>query len=177
MVLQFWRLFRDSGLDESVVDLACGDGRNGIFLANQGIPVVLIDRSASKLERAGRIARSKGAEVDIKRLDLEQGDVNPLLGLSAGGILVFRYLHRPLIPAIKGALKVGGILIYETFTRDQTRYGRPHNADYLLRPGELKAMFAPWDVIHYFEGIMDAPKRAIAQIVCRKSGAAYEKDE
>jgi tellurite methyltransferase len=87
---------------------------------------------------------------------------------SSGAILVFRYLHRPLVPFIKKALVKGGVLIYETFTVDQRRFGKPHNPRFLLKPGELLDWFEDWKVIHYSEGIVGQPQRAIAQIVCTK---------
>ena len=103
-------------------------------------------------------------------MDLEEGEENPLPEETYTGIMVFRYLHRPLMPNIKKALQGGGILLYETFTVDQPRFGRPHNPDFLLKPGELLSWFGDWDIIHHFEGIKEKPKRAIAQLVCRKKG-------
>ncbi len=44
----------------------------------------------------------------------------------------------------------------------------PHNPDFLLKPGELSGWFKDWQVIHYFEGLLENPQRAMAQIVCRK---------
>ena len=101
-------------------------------------------------------------------VDLEQEGVNPLPDDRYGGVLVFHYLHRPLIPCIKKALKPGGILIYETFTIAQQQFGKPHNPAFLLRPSELYEWFNTWKVLHYFEGIKERPPRAVAQIVCRK---------
>jgi tellurite methyltransferase len=103
-------------------------------------------------------------------VDLEREGIDPLPQDSYGGILVFRYLHRPLIPSIRKALGKGGILIYETFTVEQPKFAKPHNPDFLLKPGELHHWFEDWDIIHAFEGIKDDPKRAVAQIVCRKTG-------
>lgn len=168
LLKQFWRLFSQSGIEAPVIDLACGRGQNGIFLATKGIPVMLIDRSGAKLASARRAAKKIGVLIDTRQLDLEQSDSNPLPMASAGGIMVFRYLHRPLMPDIKNALIAGGILIYETYTRDQARYKRPKNPDYLLKSGELKHWFEGWEMLHYYEGTKKAPERAIAQIVCRK---------
>jgi hypothetical protein len=70
---------------------------------------------------------------------------------------------------MRKALRRGGILIYETFTVEQPKFGKPHNPDFLLRPGELYEWFGDWETIHAFEGIKDNPRRAVAQIVCRKS--------
>jgi hypothetical protein len=99
---------------------------------------------------------------------LEQEGVNPLPEDSYGGVLVFYYLHRPLIFCIKKALKPGCILIYETFTIEQPKFGKPHNPAFLLRPKELLEWFNSWEVLHYFEGIKEDPRRGVAQIVCRK---------
>jgi hypothetical protein len=82
--------------------------------------------------------------------------------------VVFRYLHRPLIPDIKKAVKQGGIVVYETYTVNQTQFGRPRNPAFLLKPGELRDWFSEWEIIHYFEGLQEDPPRAVAQIVCRK---------
>ena len=168
LLSKYWRLFESAGRLGSVVDLACGPGRNGLFLAAKGIPVIMIDRSETDLKTVGNWARHKGIRVDIRRLDLEQVGSNPLEGLSPGGMLVFRYLHRPLIPAIRQAIRTGGILMYETFTHEQIRFGKPRNPDFLLQPGELKRWFGDWEILHYFEGIQPDPAQAIAQIICRK---------
>ncbi len=151
-----------------VLDLACGSGRNGIYLARMGLKVTCADLSSEALEKARDLAELHGVEIDLLQVDLEQEGVNPLPPAAYGAILVFRYLHRPLIPCIKKALRRGGLLIYETFTIEQPRFGKPRNPDFLLRPGELVEIFEDWEVIHYFEGVKDNPTRAVAQIVCRK---------
>ena len=170
LLTEFWPLFQQASRLGPVIDLACGQGRNGLFLAAKGIPVVLIDRSAERLAEARRLARQTGVAVDILQSDLEIAGADPLEGLSAGGIMVFRYLHRPLIPAIRQSIRAGGFLIYETFTRDQRRFGKPSNPDYLLQPQELNGWFQDWQILHYFEGLKEKPPRAVAQIVCRKPG-------
>ena len=63
-------------------------------------------------------------------------------------------------------------MIYQTYTEDQVRFGRPTNPDYLLRPGELKTVFADWEILRYRELIGSSRRngrtRAIAGIVARK---------
>lgn len=169
LLAEYWALFKKAARLGPVIDLACGHGRNGLFLAANGIPVVLIDRSDVRLAHARFQARQAGVVADIRRLDLEEAGTDPMADLEAGGILVFRYLHRPLIPAIRRSIRTGGILIYETFTRDQRRLGKPRNDAYLLQPLELKGWFRDWQILHYFEGIKENPPRAVAQIVCRKT--------
>lgn len=169
LLARYWPLFQKAAGLGQVIDLACGRGRNGLFLASKGIPVVLIDRSEMRLIQARRLARQAGVGADIRRLDLEQAGRNPLEGFAAGGMLVFRYLYRPLIPAMRKCIRSGGILMYETFTHDQQRFGKPRNPDHLLRPEELKSWFRDWRILHYFEGLKADPPRFVAQIVCRKT--------
>jgi tellurite methyltransferase len=162
-------LFTLEALKGPILDLACGDGHNGIFLASRGLPVILADRSEEALRRAKESAEVLGVLVQLWQVDLESEDMNPLQTDSFGAILVFRYLHRPLIPCIRKALRRGGILIYETFTIFQRELGKPRNPDHLLNPNELLGWFRDWHILHYFEGIEKEPgKRAIARIVCRR---------
>ncbi len=164
---KFSFLVIDQSLQGPVLDLACGKGQNGLFLAGQGLPVTLLDRNPEALEVAQKRAAGKGLDVSFRLVDLETGQ-NLLKQEHYRAILVFRYLHRPLIPCIKKGIKKGGILIYETFTNKQPLYGRPYNPDHLLKPNELLDWFKDWQLIYYFEGTLEDPPRSIAQLVCRK---------
>ncbi len=161
-------LFTDRPLEGPVLDLASGDCRNGIFLARHNLKVVCCDVSPDALARGRRQAAQEGVPIDTWQVDLEGRGENPFPEESYGGIVVFRYLHRPLISCIKKALRSEGILLYETYTTEQPQFGKPTNPAFLLQPGELRDWFAAWDVLHYFEGIRYDPPRAVAQIVCRK---------
>jgi tellurite methyltransferase len=167
---KFGSLLVDADVEGPVLDLACGTGENGLFLAGLGLPVVLADRSREALDIARQSAEERGLQARFWQVDLEAGR-DPLAGEHYRGILVFHYLHRPLIPSIRASVREGGILIYETFTAEQSKYGRPHNPDYLLQPGELAGWFEDWEVVHYFEGLLEQPVRAVAQLVCRKPGS------
>jgi hypothetical protein len=107
-------------------------------------------------------------------VDFERADVNPFGERKFGGIMVFRYLHRPLMESIKQAVALGGIVIYETFSVDQARIGRPTNPDYLLRHNELRDLFSNWNILYSYEGVEEqdntANTRAISQIVALKPG-------
>ena len=159
-----------SDLDRSlpVLDLACGTGQNGLTLARQGIPVVFADRSVTALEVVKQCLLEDALPGRIWQIDLEQPNTNPLAGQSFSAIIGFRYLHRPLFPAIKEAIIPGGLVIYETFTIENRRFGRPNNPDFLLQSGELRRIFQEWQTIFYFEGVLHDPDRAVAQIVSRK---------
>lgn len=161
-----------------ILDLACGKGRNGLYLLHKSIPVVFADRDPRALSHIqahlDREPGQAGAQLaHLWQIDLEQAGADPLSGEEFGGILVFRYLHRPLLAGIKQAVCQSGLLIYETFTVDQASFGRPTNPDFLLHHGELQACFADWTILHSFEGIVGNSaghgRQAVAQIVARNT--------
>src|SRR5512139_1239892 len=98
LLTRYSYLFSDDLKDYPVLDLACGDGHNGIFLASKGFSVVLADRSEEALSQARLNAQAGGISVEIWQVNFEQEGVNPLKGHIFSAGLVFRYLHRPLIP-------------------------------------------------------------------------------
>jgi tellurite methyltransferase len=161
-----------TGLDRSlpVLDLACGSGRNGLVLSQQGVPVVFADRSVADLEHIKRQLTENAWPGRAWQVDLEQPGSAPLADLQFGAIICFRYLHRPIFPALLKAIIPGGLVVYETFTTNNRRFGRPNNPDFLLKPGELKTIFKDWQIIFYFEGDLQSPDRNVAQLVARKPG-------
>jgi tellurite methyltransferase len=161
-------LFSDDLKELPLLDLACGDGHNSMLLASKGFSMILADRSEEALKQAGESAAALGLTVTLRHIDLEQEYSNPFENDVFSAVLVFRYLHRPLIPSIRKTLRKGGLLLYETFTTEQAQFGRPKNPEHLLKPGELLSWFQDWEIIHSFEGIKENPRKAVAQIICRK---------
>lgn len=151
-----------------VLDLACGDGRNGLLLAERGMNVVFADKSESALAGIDAHLKQVSQPGSSWQVDLEATDINPLANCQFSAILGFRYLHRPLFPALIAATMPGGLVVYETFTTENRRFGRPNNSDFLLRPGELEAIFQGWEIIYSYEGIRNNPQRMVAQLVARK---------
>ena len=111
---------------------------------------------------------TSGHEANCWLVDFESSDTNPLVDRRFDAVLVFNYLHRPLIQRIREATRLGGLVFYETFTVAQRNFGKPSNPDYLLQPGELKEYFEDWEVLHYFEGELVTPERAIANLIARR---------
>ncbi len=99
---------------------------------------------------------------EVRQIDLETND-HWQLGGDYDGIIVTDYLHRPLLPAIARALAPGGVLIYETFACGNERLGRPHNPDFLLRPGELLEAFTVLTVVAFEQGEVSVPRPAVIQ--------------
>ncbi|MBT8147935.1 MAG: methyltransferase domain-containing protein [Gammaproteobacteria bacterium] len=143
-----------------VLDLACGSGRNGKLLVRHNLPVIFADiRSAALNKISSELAGLKTA-AQFWEVDFEDPVGRPLAGKKFDVILVFNYLHRPLIQDLRKSLVEGGLLFYETFTVEQAALGRPKNPDYLLKPGELRDWFEDWEILHYFEGVEENCKES-----------------
>ena len=150
------------------LDLACGDGRNALYLARQGFTVDAIDIAFAGLARLRAAARAEGLVVRGIQADLEQFP----LPIDRYAVLVnIRYLQRSLLPAIRRAVTPGGIVVFETFLREQAQLGHPRNPAFLLEPGELRAAFADFDVLAEEEGLAEADgERAyLARLVARRA--------
>jgi SAM-dependent methyltransferase len=152
-----------------VADLACGRGRHTLAAAEAGIPVIGIDRNRSYLAELREAAAQPALAIETLLADLENPVEVPLRSHCCGVVLVFRYLHRPLIPAIARVLAPGGLLVYETFTVDQRALGTgPRNPDHLLEPGELPNLFAGMEILDHWEGLSGGTECAeVARISAR----------
>jgi len=131
------------------LDIAAGKGRNALYLAERGFEVVAVDISRVALDAARLHAEQKHLQVDFQQLDLEEG------GFPEGEydlILNINYLQRSLIRRIKAVLRVGGHVIFETYSIDQQMIGHPKNPNYLLAHNELLDHFRDFRVLYYREG-------------------------
>jgi len=147
-----------------VLDVACGSGRNALLLATAGFPVRAVDRDPNRIESLQDIAGRLGLGLDAEVLDLEAEDVNLGSGIYSV-VLGIHYLHRPLFPALIRSLAPGGILLYETFTEEQAQRGKPTCPDFLLKPGELRQLVKPLEVIREREGEFEG--RMISGVAAR----------
>jgi SAM-dependent methyltransferase len=147
------------------LDVACGRGRHALALAAAGFTVTAIDRNEDALAELSARAAQLRLPIHTRALDLEAGAVDVGEGYQA--VLVFRYLHRPLMPVLIRALAPGGVLFYETFTIGQARRGHPTNPAFLLNPGELVRLVAPLIVERSREGDVDGA--LVASVVARRA--------
>jgi len=118
------------------LDIACGEGRNSIFLARNGFQVTGIDISDAGIAKAVRRARAEGLEIDFLRMDLDDWQADGQYDL----VLNFNFLLRPLIPEEVRALAPGGLLLFDTIL-ESPRLLATHNPDFFLRFGELERTF------------------------------------
>jgi rhodanese-related sulfurtransferase len=148
-----------------VLDVACGRGRHALLLASAGFEVTAVDRQPA-IDHLSEIASRLRLTIDANVMDLET-EPRPSLGSKEYDlVVVFNYLHRPLMAAIKDAVKPGGRIFYETFTTRQAERGHPTTPDFLLKDGELSELMTPFAIIRSREGDFDG--RFIASVVAER---------
>ena len=147
------------------LDLACGSGRNALWLAEQGYQTLGVDRNSRALDGLSQQAARQGLSIRTQAVDLENGE--PFLEPDTFDlIVVVHYLHRPLFPALVRALRPGGVLVYETFTRAQAVRGKPANPAFLLEPGELLKCVRALEILASREG--DFEGKSVASVVAAR---------
>lgn len=144
-----------------VLDLAAGSGRHARFFAARGARVLAVDRDADALTAMAGVAN-----IEMRAADLEAG-AWPLAGESFDAIVVTNYLHRPLFPHLRKALRADGVLLYETFAMGNEAYGRPANPDFLLCRDELLTLAAvapAMAVVAFEQGLVQGEgRKAVVQ--------------
>jgi SAM-dependent methyltransferase len=139
-----------------ILCLADGEGRNGVFLAMQGMRVTGVDSSAVGLEKARQLAAERRVSLDTVVADLatwELGDAR-----WDGVVSIWAHLPAPLRatlhPRIARALRPGGVLLLEHYHPRQLGYGTggPPDPTMMLTLEELDAAFPEWIRLHTFEG-------------------------
>ena len=146
-----------------VLDLAMGEGRNGVFLATKGFQVTGVDISAEGLKKAATLAAELGVTITTVVADLESYEIP---ANSFDVIICTYYLQRDLFPKIATALKPGGIALIETYTMDHIQYSPRFNKAFLLEPNELLTMLPGLRVLRYQE--VDNGQAAFVSILAQK---------
>ena len=137
------------------LDVACGRGRNALYLASEGFAVEAIDRDEQALADLKAAASQQGlASISARAVELEDIARPPEISPARYDVVLgFFYLHRPLFPALLDALKPGGVLIYETFLIDNhLRRQHPRRKEFCLEHNELLNLARGLRVLHYDEG-------------------------
>jgi len=134
------------------LDLACGSGRNAVWLAERGWQVTAVDRSPVVIPG-----------VDTHVADLEKHEF--LIDAASWDLVVVSlYLQRDLFEHIKRGLKPGGVALVIVLLME------PGHERSLVRaqPGELSKYFEGWEISHYHEGKSSDHHRAVAELVATK---------
>ena len=129
-----------------VLAVADGEGRNGVWLAEQGLDVLSIDFSPTAQRKARLLAEQRGV-----RMTIEQADVHAWNYPDAAYDVVVEIFTQFSTPAerakkwagMRKALKPGGLLIVEGYTPKQLDYGTggPKQAEHLYTRAMLEEAF------------------------------------
>jgi len=151
-------------------DLACGLGGNALLLAEAGLRVSAWDLSTVAIERLRNTAIAGG----LSNLQPEVRDVaaRPPTAAAFDVIVVSNYLERRLAPALIAALKPGGLLFYQTFTRIAVTGRGPNNPAFRLTDNELLGLFGALAIRFYREenrlGDLRKGHRDVAMLVAER---------
>lgn len=149
------------------LDIAAGNGRNALFLADQGFVVDAVDISDEGLKAlSGRHPNVHPICTDLDSFDIPPNRYSLILNI--------RYLNRRLFPFIQEGLVDSGCLIFQTYlaTDPDDAQQRPEHfcRDYLLRPNELLHAFLDLKIVYYKEAASARGKetRPAASLVAAK---------
>jgi len=142
------------------LDLACGAGRNALWLAERGWSVTAVDGSPAAIELVRRRASAQGTNVTVQVADLEKGEYS-IEPAHWDLVVISYYLQRDLFEPAKRGVVPGGVLLAIVLLGE----GR-----FSVAPGELRGYFSGWEILHDREGNPgDSPQHwAAAEIVARR---------
>lgn len=146
------------------LDVACGEGRNSVFLAQHGFRVTGLDISDIGLAKAAKRAGLEDVELDLRWVDLENYKFTEKYDL----IINFNFLLRELIPAEVLALNPGGLLLFDTIM-ESSQLLESHTPAHLLCRGELVGLFESYDGEIIFSEESDCGDVPTARLLFRKN--------
>ena len=144
------------------LDVAMGEGRNGVYLATQGFDVTGFDISEKGLEKAHALAAKNNVKIKTQVVDLETVELEPN---SYDLIICTYYMNRGLFKKFYDALKPEGIVLVETYNIDYLKY-REFNAKWALNTNELLDIFKGMRIHRYRD--YDDAREAYSSIIAQK---------
>lgn len=163
-----------------VLAVADGEGRNGVWLAQQGCKVVSVDISPLGLEKARKLAAQRKVQIEFQCADLMNWDWPH----EAFDVVVCIFIQfatpaerKTLFGGFWSALKPGGTLLLEGYGVKQLQYnsGGPGKLENLYTPDMLRESFVAWEIdsLSEYEAVLDeGPKHsgmaALVDLVARK---------
>lgn len=167
---------------QRVLDIATGEGRNAVWLAEQGCEVVGIDVSPLGIEKAKRLAAERGVSARFEVADLRQWHWQPAAFDAV--VSIFIQFAAPedrtrLFEGFERTLKAGGILVLQGYTPKQVEYktGGPPQVEHMYTSALLKQAFAGLEILHLREheevlreGTKHVGRSALIDLVARKPG-------
>ena len=136
--------------------IADGEGRNGVWLAQQGLKVHAIDFSPAALAKAAKLAAERGVQVEFEQADV----LNWAWPEAAYDVVVAIFIQfvppperERIVEGIRRTLKPGGTLILQGYTPKQIEYGTggPSNPANMYVEADLRRWFGDWTIAHLAE--------------------------
>ena len=163
---EFAYLLPDKG---DALDLACGQGANAVFLAKSGLDTWAWDISDEVISRLNSITATTSIQLKTEVRDVEK---SPPSENSFDVICVSYFLDRDIVNNIISALRVNGLLYYQTFIHEKVTDTGPSNPKYRLKANELLDLFSPLHILAYQElgdvGDVTRGLRDVAMLVAQK---------
>jgi cyclopropane fatty-acyl-phospholipid synthase-like methyltransferase len=136
--------------------VADGEGRNGVWLAEQGLEVLSVDSSHVAQAKAKKLAQQRGVAMLFEQVDLLQWDWGED-DFDAVAAIFVQFVTSPereqMFAAIKRCLKPGGLLLLQGYTLRQLEFktGGPSQAENLYTEAMLRNAFADMDIVQLRE--------------------------
>ena len=162
--------------DCSAIDVACGLGRNTLFLARQGWHVHALDISPVALAHLAAAAAQENLDITCRPVDLEPIPTGDVVSLPSAArqydlALMVRYTNLPLVASLAHVTKPGGYIIVEEHLITDAAVVGPSNPRYRVAPGALRSAAPGLDILSYEEGLFvdpDGRTAALAQLIARR---------
>lgn len=149
----------------NALDLACGAGRNALYLAERGWSVTAVDGAPAAVELVRHRAAERNLAIETVVADLAGAEFS-IAPSSWDLILDCYYWQRELFPGILAGVRPGGCVIAIVHISEP---GEPSSYKRAER-GELRGYFKGWEILHDYEGRPKDPAhlRSVAEIVARR---------
>ena len=167
---------------QSVLAVADGEGRNGVWLAEQGLQVHALDASPVALDKSRALALRRQVDMQWTQADLQTWDW-PVATHDAIVAIFIQFVgpegRARQFAGMRQALKPGGLLILQGYTPRQLEYGTggPPNVENMYTGKLLRAAFGEWEIQHLSEhdavieeGAGHSGMSALIDLVARKPG-------
>lgn len=165
---------------QRVLDIACGEGRNSVWLARQRCRVLGIDISPLALKKAAALAEKEGVELELQRADVRDWAWAPAAFDAV--VSIFIQFAAPaertrLFEGLKTTLKPGGVLVLQGYTPRQVEYrtGGPPDVAHMYTREMLEQAFAGLQFLHLrehedvlAEGTKHVGRSALIDLVARR---------
>jgi cyclopropane fatty-acyl-phospholipid synthase-like methyltransferase len=164
----------------SVLSVADGEGRNSVWLAEQGCAVTATEISPVALEKAAKLARGRHVAVDFMQADILAWTW-PTAAFDAVVGIFIQFVgpaeRARQLAGMKQAVQPGGLLFLQGYTPKQLEYrtGGPSAVENLYTEALLREIFSDWEIVllHEHEDLIDEGRghsgcSALIDLIARK---------